>query len=338
MISICVTVKNRSRVQIDGRELRLFPNCVESIVQATEGRSDCELVVADWGSDDWPLEDWLLERAKPVPVRLIEVRGNFSRGQGRNRAAAAARGQSLLFVDADVLLCGGVLTAGIECSRMGKAYFPVLYSFDTPEHTSGWWRHFGYGNCLLGRSLFDRVGGWPEYQGWGREDDDFHKRVAAVAEVVREETPGFYHQWHPDDVEWKDRLVKKPPFVEQEYRQRELARDELTGIIPPGEVVVLVDEARFGSDPIRGMRVLPFLEKNGEYWGVPPDDTTAVAELNRLHVHGARYVAFAWMAFWWLDHFAALRRHLFEGSSCIFQSERLIVFDLNSGARAGGAV
>ncbi len=33
-LSICVTVKNRSRVMVDGRELKLFPNCVESIVSS----------------------------------------------------------------------------------------------------------------------------------------------------------------------------------------------------------------------------------------------------------------------------------------------------------------
>ena len=60
MLSICTTVKNRSRVHVEGRELLLFPNCVETIVRARGGVADgLELVVTDWESDDWPLAEWL---------------------------------------------------------------------------------------------------------------------------------------------------------------------------------------------------------------------------------------------------------------------------------------
>ncbi len=60
MLSFCVTVKNRSRVDVDGRRLELFPACVASIVAACVDRVDAELVVADWRSDDWPLAEWLV--------------------------------------------------------------------------------------------------------------------------------------------------------------------------------------------------------------------------------------------------------------------------------------
>src|SRR6185295_1926248 len=58
MLSICVALKNRSRVVSQGRELRLFPNCVQSITRSLNDTIPAELVVADWDSDDWPLADW----------------------------------------------------------------------------------------------------------------------------------------------------------------------------------------------------------------------------------------------------------------------------------------
>src|SRR5438128_2497527 len=112
-LSICVTVKNRSRLVVDGRELRLFPNCVSSIASSVPPRA-CELVVADWGSDDWPYGEWLEQAAAPVPVQLIQMRGGFSRGRGLNCAAGAARGDALLFIDADCLISSDLIDTGFR--------------------------------------------------------------------------------------------------------------------------------------------------------------------------------------------------------------------------------
>ncbi len=51
-----------------------------------------------------------------------------------------------------------------------------------------------------------------------------------------------------------------------------------------------------------GRRVRLFLERDGHYWGTPPDDETAIGELERVRRSGIRFVIFAWPAFWWLDH------------------------------------
>jgi hypothetical protein len=42
---------------------------------------------------------------------------------------------------------------------------------------------------------------------------------------------------------------------------------------------------------------------------------------------------FAWPAFWWLDHYVELNRHLRTEYRCVFENERVIVFDIRS--RAG---
>jgi hypothetical protein len=70
------------------------------------------------------------------------------------------------------------------------------------------------------------------------------------------------------------------------------------------------------------------LERDGEYWGNPPDAETAVRELERLRRAGAQFVVFAWPAFWWLIIYAGLRRHLRARYRCLLETDRLVIFDL----------
>ena len=78
--------------------------------------------------------------------------------------------------------------------------------------------------------------------------------------------------------------------------------DDLERIAPPGAVVVLVDawpDVRLSGD----RRVLPFLERDGVYWGRPADDATAIRELERMRGAGACLIAFHCSSFWWLAHY-----------------------------------
>lgn len=328
MISICVTVKNRSRVQVDGDELRLFPNCVQSVVECMRDRTDCELVIADWNSDDWPLQDWLPQAAGRLPWRVYQVEEEFSRGRGRNAAADIACGEMLMFLDADCLLCSQVLRDGADAVTKDKAYFPVLYSFDDRAHNSGWWRHYGYGNCLVSREMFERAGRWPQRHRWGEEDTEFYKAIAQSYEVVREEVPGFYHQWHPDEVLWKDRFSPHYEHMLQETRKAEHVRGLLERIIPQGQRFILIDDTRLGGDPLPGREAVPMMERDGVYWGNPANSREAVSEFVRLRKQGVRYLAIAWASFWWLDHYVEFAEHLKSQFATFVNNDHLIVFDI----------
>jgi hypothetical protein len=328
MLSICTTVKNRSLVATDSGVLRLFPKCVESIVAAHTAIDDLELVVADWESDDWPLDQWLPDAVTTLALQLVQMEGGFSRGRGLNAAARAASGDMLFFTDADCLICPLVIEKSVRYMREGKAFFPVLYSFDGPDHCGGWWRHSGYGNATVTRDTYQHAGGWPEYDKWGKEDDDFYERVSGVASVVREEVPGFFHQWHPEDLLWKDRYAFRDPEEVAEIQQVRVALCELAKLIPAGQPLILVDETRFGVDEIDGRQAYPFLEQHGEYAGPPSDDVTAIQELERLRATGVRYVAFAWITFWWLDHYVEFAAYVRSRFRQVWGNERLIVFDM----------
>lgn len=107
------------------------------------------------------------------------------------------------------------------------------------------------------------------------------------------------------------------------------AAGDVSRTIPEGDTFVLVDEQGFGGDFARGRRALPFLEREGVYWGAPPDGATAVGELERMRRdHGASFIAFGWPAFWWLDHYDELRDHLRSQYDCVLENKRLVIFDL----------
>jgi hypothetical protein len=108
-------------------------------------------------------------------------------------------------------------------------------------------------------------------------------------------------------------------------------RQEVTALLGPKDTFILVDQDEWATEEtIRSLRPLPFLERDGEYWGAPPDDATAVRELERLRSAGASRMVFGWPAFWWLDYYAGLHQHLRSNYRCVLRNDLLIVFDLRS--------
>jgi len=109
-----------------------------------------------------------------------------------------------------------------------------------------------------------------------------------------------------------------------------MAEQELERLVPPGGAVILVDQNELVSELTTARRRLPFLENHGQYWGLPPDDSAAIRELERMRAEGAGFIAFAWPAFWWLDYYAAFRDYLSARFQCAMRNSRLIAFDLRS--------
>jgi hypothetical protein len=103
---------------------------------------------------------------------------------------------------------------------------------------------------------------------------------------------------------------------------------EIANLIRPGEKFILVDQDEWSQKAPRGRVAIPFLERDGAYWGPPADDATAIRECERLRQAGARYIVFGWPAFWWLEHYAGFRRYLRDRFPCMLQNERLVLFNL----------
>lgn len=196
---------------------------------------------------------------------------------------------------------------------------------------------------------------WPDY--WSKH---FLAKEYVVIDCIRQNV------WQNDNVEWwyaqntlifaKKEYLENCPLLKMaaentntsqlsivhpkkyldavEEQRLSLLRRDIVTLIPAGDAFILVDENRFAStDVTAGRKVIPFLERNGHYWGKPPDDETAIRELERLRQQGANFIVFAWPALWWLDYYSQLHEHLRSEFRCILESDRLIAFDLNRGAK-----
>ncbi len=117
--------------------------------------------------------------------------------------------------------------------------------------------------------------------------------------------------------------------LEEDGRRLRCAREEILRLVSRVEKLILVDEEQFRGSLPPG-QVLPFLEKDGQYWGAPADDVSAIGELERLRATGASLVVFVWTTFWWLRHYGEFTRHLRSHYRCVCEDEFVIAFDLSS--------
>jgi glycosyltransferase involved in cell wall biosynthesis len=114
------------------------------------------------------------------------------------------------------------------------------------------------------------------------------------------------------------------------------ATEEIASLVSANEAFVLVDQDEWGMRAENSRLPIPFLERYGKYWGSPPNDEVAIRELERLRQSGAKFMVFAWPAFWWLEHYASLHRYMRNNYPCVMENERVVVFDL--GRSVSGAV
>jgi glycosyltransferase involved in cell wall biosynthesis len=197
MISVCITIKDRSRIVHGDKVLLSFPNCVRSIAESFEP-GEAELVVADWESTDWPIVEWLREYSSHLPPCIQFLNGEFSRGRGRNAAAERASGETLFFLDADMLINRSVVVQCLAAVLKKHAVFPMCraYKEDGSLRSKCW--SAGYGNCMLAKSVWARTK-WEERVEWGREDVSFCQAVSKLVPIERPAIDGFLHQWHPSN-------------------------------------------------------------------------------------------------------------------------------------------
>lgn len=107
------------------------------------------------------------------------------------------------------------------------------------------------------------------------------------------------------------------------------AVEQISDVVSSGETFILVDDDQWATPQhIAGRHRLPFLERDGRYWGKPVDNDTAIRELERLRQAGARYIVFGRPSFWWLWHYQGLNDHLCSNYRRVLENERLVVFDL----------
>jgi O-methyltransferase len=120
---------------------------------------------------------------------------------------------------------------------------------------------------------------------------------------------------------------------EMEWRRTsEVALREIAEFVPRQGTFVLVDQQALAGQVAGERDARPFLERDGQYWGPPPDDETAIRELERLRGEGSSHIVFAWPAFWWLDYYQGFRKYLEARYAPVVVNDRLVAFDLRASA------
>jgi len=203
-LSICITVKNRSIACADSQPLILLPRTLEAVRKVFDTKQAyAEVVISDWESADLPLAQWVPGVFTNLRVNLVTVHENrFSRGRGRNIAAANAQYDNFLFLDAETLVSGEVEQHLWEALERGDIFFPVCWSETRPDGSCGRWREKGKGVTAMTRSQFDTLGGWDELYTWGGEDVSLYNRAEKHFNIHRPKIKSLVHIWHPTDIRW----------------------------------------------------------------------------------------------------------------------------------------
>lgn len=106
--------------------------------------------------------------------------------------------------------------------------------------------------------------------------------------------------------------------------------DALVQVIPEGATFLFIEENTLGGRFVSNRKALPFMERDGAYWGLPPDGATAAAEVRRLCRSGAEFLVIIRSCFWWLEAYPELDELLRAKCSRILDDHRAIVFDLRA--------
>ena len=159
--------------------------------------------------------------------------------------------------------------------------------------------------------------------------DEAVERLAARLELLKQGRAGEC------GVQGSARFAPDPEVLREVpwLYEMQAALKEVERLVPAGATFIMVDEERWGGgQALAGRRTLPFLERDGRYWGLPADSSSAIAELERLHDEGAQYIVFMWPSFWWLDYYHGFHSYLRENYRTLAHNERILVFSLAPGA------
>jgi glycosyltransferase involved in cell wall biosynthesis len=259
-LAICVAVKNRSCVIVDEENslsflhhiqdklvespeceikpyrtkqnqiaLLLLPKMLRSLVKQKQPEDDWVVVVVDYKSTDIDVKamlDYELKDTIPWHLETVQDYDFFDRGGGLAKATEIAEmkfnADVVFFCDADLYFGSrDVFDRAIQSVKKGQFYYPIFLSFTQPDHKKGFWRDTSFGNFACRIQDYKKTEGWYHNISWGWEDRALADSIPSERKD-REAVPGFYHQWHP--FQWEFR-VKEYPI--KEYVFKEAARKTL---------------------------------------------------------------------------------------------------------------
>lgn len=123
-----------------------------------------------------------------------------------------------------------------------------------------------------------------------------------------------------------DRLAWRPHAW---WKQISDAITDIASMVPEGGTFILANQEAWANGPrIAGRTRVPFLERDGLYWGPPADDAEAIAELQRQCARGHRYFVVTFPHLWYLDHYRGLCAWLRTHAREHLRNDRVALFEL----------
>jgi glycosyltransferase involved in cell wall biosynthesis len=157
-----------------------------------------EVVVVDYGCPDRAGDHVEARHPAARVVRTGPVEG-FNPSRARNLGAAAAEGDTLVFVDADVVLADGFL-AFLAASLAPDAYAKPRDPQTLDENSV-------QGTCVVHRSHFDLVGGYDEVLvNYGGEDLELYDRLVTARLQLLSLPPELFARVIPHGAEDRERF------------------------------------------------------------------------------------------------------------------------------------
>ena len=111
-------------------------------------------------------------------------------------------------------------------------------------------------------------------------------------------------------------------------------RKAAADVIPVDAAVAVVSNGIHRFLDIDGRQAWHFpMGKDGLYSAtIPNSDAEAIAHLDEHRARGAKFLLLPNTAYWWLEHYRELRRHLNESYSRVFADDRCIIYNIESAA------
>jgi hypothetical protein len=129
--------------------------------------------------------------------------------------------------------------------------------------------------------------------------------------------------------DWLTSVATSTDQLTDTGRLRILA-ESIASFIPREATFLLVDDNQIGSFPLDSRIRVPFLERDGVYWGTPPDDDTAIKEFERMRDTGVSFAVFCWPSFWWFNYYGGFIRYLRSKFLCVIENDTLVIFDIRT--------
>jgi glycosyltransferase involved in cell wall biosynthesis len=210
--------------------------------------SDLELVIVDDGSTDATSQ---IASAFPGPIRVLRQPENLGVSAARNRGIAEAKGELIVFCDADDIWFGTYLETLVGAVDHGAEIvvanawllFPggidrqrLLFKGDFPrpqeQRRAILERNFAHNLAIFPRRLVDEIGGFPEDRRRGEEWDFWIRAIFAGHPIALQPKPLALCQWTSTSLsaEWQSTDADELEIlgsVEGRIQLREDERDYL---------------------------------------------------------------------------------------------------------------